>query len=173
MWHTTCCPVQLVYIPNGCQVYCFEWQTNGRSLCGPAPWFWNFSFKKALYGLKKAPKVWYDKINSFFISFGFERDRNFHVLPQDGLMCLVILYIDNLLTTSSFEAKIEHLHNELKTRHNGRFMTSTWACRSIIHMEAYFSVRISTFNNFLKLIAWMIASLYHLGLRGGVRDCWQ
>ena len=29
-------------------------------------------------------------------------------------MCLVILYVDNLLITGSFEAKIEQLRNELK-----------------------------------------------------------
>ena len=29
-------------------------------------------------------------------------------------MCLVILYVDDLLITGSFEAKIEQLHNKLK-----------------------------------------------------------
>ena len=59
----------------------------------------------------------YGKINSFFISFGFElcsADSNLYVLSQDGLMCVVILYVDDLLITSSFEAKRELLRNELK-----------------------------------------------------------
>ena len=40
MWPTTCCPLQSLYIPNGCQVYLFKWWLNGRSLSWEAPWFW-------------------------------------------------------------------------------------------------------------------------------------
>ena len=31
--------------------------------------------KKALYGLKKAPRTWYDKINSFLSSLGFTKSK--------------------------------------------------------------------------------------------------
>ena len=60
--------------------------------------------QKALYRLKQVLKSLYDNIELFFLSFGFQQ-----WYPPDILMCLAILYVDDLLVTASFEVKIEQL----------------------------------------------------------------
>jgi hypothetical protein len=56
--------------------------------------------KKALYCLKQAPRAWYEKIDGFLMSLGFNKsttDSNlyYHI---DGNECLIlVLYVDDLL----------------------------------------------------------------------------
>jgi hypothetical protein len=60
--------------------------------------------KKALYGLKQAPCAWYEKMDGFMMSFGFNKsaaDPNlyYHI---DGNECLIlVLYVDDLFLTNS------------------------------------------------------------------------
>jgi len=32
--------------------------------------------KKALYGLEKAPRAWYTRINNYFLKFGFQKRKS-------------------------------------------------------------------------------------------------
>jgi hypothetical protein len=60
--------------------------------------------KKALYGLKQAPCPWYEKMDGFLMSLGFNKsdvDPNlyYHI---DGNECLIlVLYVHNLFLTGS------------------------------------------------------------------------
>jgi hypothetical protein len=52
--------------------------------------------KKALYGLRKAPKLWFDAINGFLLSLGFaqsEADPNLYTKGDTHLL----LYVDDIL----------------------------------------------------------------------------
>lgn len=56
--------------------------------------------KKALYGLKQASRAWNDKFNDFMLRIGFKRcdsDRCLYVKEQNGIICYVLLYVDDLL----------------------------------------------------------------------------
>ena len=60
-----------------------------------------YRLDKALYGLKQTPKSWYDKIDAFFLPLGFSTVMLTTIcLSQDGLLCLILLYIDLLITRS-------------------------------------------------------------------------
>ena len=70
----------------------------------------------ALYDLKQAPKAWYHKIDAFFLSLGFHHwyaDNNICLFPR-YLVCLIILYVNDLLITRSLASKIEQLLIVLK-----------------------------------------------------------
>ena len=63
-----------------------------------------YLLKKALYGLKQAPRAWYHKINAFLLSLKFSRthaDNNLYVLMVDDALCILVLYVDDLLLTGS------------------------------------------------------------------------
>ena len=63
-----------------------------------------YRLRKALYGLKQAPRAWNKKIDSFFYSKGFRRshaDPNLYIYRKDGMVTLVILYVDDLVLTGS------------------------------------------------------------------------
>jgi len=59
--------------------------------------------KKALYGLKHAPRSWYEKIDSFFLQLGFMRrksDPNMYTkFDEKGHVVLISLYVDDLIIT--------------------------------------------------------------------------
>ena len=60
--------------------------------------------RKSLYGLKQAPRSWYSKMDAFLITQKFERckfDCNVYMKKKEGLLLLVVLYVDDLLITSS------------------------------------------------------------------------
>jgi hypothetical protein len=66
--------------------------------------------KKSLYGLNKEPRSWYDKMDGFVMSLGFNKsviDPNlyYHI---DGNECLIlVLYVDDLFLTSSERLIVE------------------------------------------------------------------
>jgi hypothetical protein len=57
---------------------------------------------KALYGLKKAPKFWYDMIDGFIKSLGFHKsdvDANMHFKLRGNQPIILIMCVDDLFLT--------------------------------------------------------------------------
>jgi hypothetical protein len=58
--------------------------------------------KKSLYALKKAPRAWYGRIDSFLMSLGFTKnkgDSNLYYKVVDGGPVILMLYVDDLFLT--------------------------------------------------------------------------
>ena len=58
--------------------------------------------KKALYGLKKAPRTWYGRIDGFLSSLGFTKskaDSNLYYKVEDGNPVMLLLYVDDMFVT--------------------------------------------------------------------------
>ena len=58
--------------------------------------------KKAIFGLKQAPRTWYGKIDSFLSSLGFTKskaDSNLYYKVEDGNPMMLLLYVDDLFVT--------------------------------------------------------------------------
>ena len=63
--------------------------------------------KKALFGLKQAPRAWYDRIDSFLMSLGFTKskaDSNLYYKVVDGGPMILFLYEDDLFLNKRREA---------------------------------------------------------------------
>ena len=55
--------------------------------------------KKSLYGLKHAPRTWYDRIDSFLSSLSFTKskeDSNLYYKVEYGNLVMLLLYVDDL-----------------------------------------------------------------------------
>jgi hypothetical protein len=55
--------------------------------------------RKALYGLKKAPRFWYDKIDGFLKSPGFHKsdvDANLYFKVRGNQLVILIMYVDDI-----------------------------------------------------------------------------
>ena len=68
-----------------------------------------FRLKKALYGLKQAPREWYNNMNAFLLSISFKRLYGESCLyyredKDDGTICIISLYVDDLLIAGSSQA---------------------------------------------------------------------
>ena len=60
--------------------------------------------KKALYGLKQAPHAWYEKIDGYLMSLGFNKsvaDPNLYYHSVGDECLILILYVDDLFLTGS------------------------------------------------------------------------
>lgn len=59
---------------------------------------------KALYGLKQAPHAWYIKTDKYLINQCFQRspsNANLYVKHTGGEILLLVIYVDDLIITSS------------------------------------------------------------------------
>jgi hypothetical protein len=68
--------------------------------------------KKFLYGLKQAPHAWYAKMDSFLLATGFSRchtDNTVYTKRVDGQLIILVLYVDDLILTSSDPKLINHV----------------------------------------------------------------
>ena len=55
--------------------------------------------KKALYGLRQAPRAWYGRIDSFLTSLGFTKskaDSNLYFKVMNDEPVILLLYVDDL-----------------------------------------------------------------------------
>lgn len=69
-----------------------------------------FMLKKVSYGLKQAPKSWYNLIDSYLVNFGFTRsnsDPNIYFKVFQGMPLILVLYVENLFLTGSESSMIE------------------------------------------------------------------
>jgi hypothetical protein len=66
-----------------------------------------YQLKKALHGLKKAPRAWYSKIDTYLIKSGFSRSQNeptlYTKIDQHGKILIVCLYVDDMIYTGNLE----------------------------------------------------------------------
>lgn len=74
--------------------------------------------KKALYGLMRAPKVWYDTIDGFLKDLGFQKseaDANLYLRVISNLPIILVLYVDDLFLSRE-DSLIDWCKRELTTR---------------------------------------------------------
>jgi hypothetical protein len=60
--------------------------------------------KKAMYGLKKAPRSWYAGIDGHLMSLGFNKsvlDPNLYYKIVNGESLILVLYVDDLFLTGT------------------------------------------------------------------------
>jgi hypothetical protein len=64
-----------------------------------------YKLRKALYGLRQAPRAWYSKIENYFIGEKFEKCSHEHTLfvkyADQGKLLIVSLYVDDLICTGN------------------------------------------------------------------------
>nr|GFC38615.1 retrovirus-related Pol polyprotein from transposon TNT 1-94 [Tanacetum cinerariifolium] len=63
-----------------------------------------YRLKKALYGLKEAPRAWYDELSNFLVSKGFSKgsiDPTLFITKHRGDILLVQIYVDDIIFGST------------------------------------------------------------------------
>ena len=81
-----------------------------------------FRLKKALYGLKQSPREWYNNINTFLQQVKFKRLESepclyFRQDDEDNAICILSLYVDDLVIAGSNIAIINRVKNKLHERY--------------------------------------------------------
>ena len=61
-----------------------------------------YRLKRALYGLKKAPRAWYNRIDSYLMSNSFSKSDGqptLYIKETYGNVLIVVFYVDDLIFT--------------------------------------------------------------------------
>jgi hypothetical protein len=64
-------------------------------------------FKRSLYGLKKFPRMWYQKFDTYILSLGFVRRKYDHYIysKEEGRCFIYVpLYVDDMLIGNIMDA---------------------------------------------------------------------
>ncbi|KAK1598830.1 hypothetical protein QYE76_018634 [Lolium multiflorum] len=71
---------------------------------------------KALYGLKQAPRAWYSRLSSKLFELGFipsKADTSLFLFNKSGITIFVLVYVDDIIVTSSSSYAITALLRDL------------------------------------------------------------
>ncbi|KAK1653449.1 hypothetical protein QYE76_071254 [Lolium multiflorum] len=71
---------------------------------------------KALYGLKQAPRAWYSRLSAKLQDFGFipsKADTSLFLYNKSGVTIFVLIYVDDIIVTSSSDRAITALLQDL------------------------------------------------------------
>ncbi|CAI7796618.1 unnamed protein product [Closterium sp. NIES-54] len=73
--------------------------------------------KKAIYGLKEAPRAWYHKLEETLLTGGFKKsecDHSLFLLQEKEQFLMLLVYVDDILLLSESSAMIEHVEEMLE-----------------------------------------------------------
>ncbi|KAJ0970051.1 hypothetical protein J5N97_022928 [Dioscorea zingiberensis] len=80
-----------------------------------------FKLRKALYGLRQAPRAWYSKLDRSLASLGFERSPHEHAVYKrcTGKSSLLIgVYVDDLIIIGSNHEEIKRFKRQMMEKFN-------------------------------------------------------
>ena len=72
---------------------------------------------KAIYGLKQAPRAWYSRLSMKLIELGFKSskfDSSLYIYQKDGVTIFMLIYVDDIIVTSSSQDAVAVLLKNLK-----------------------------------------------------------
>ncbi|KAK9163944.1 hypothetical protein Syun_004846 [Stephania yunnanensis] len=75
---------------------------------------------KALYGLRQAPRAWFDQLKSTLLSWGFHNSKVTALcssIIMSKLCCMSLVYVDDIIIIGSNQSSIQSFINKL----NGKF----------------------------------------------------
>ncbi|CAL1351957.1 unnamed protein product [Linum trigynum] len=75
--------------------------------------------RRAIYGLRQAPRAWYEALSSFLLSCGFVKtasDASLFVYSHDGVLVYFLMYVDDLLLTGNNAAFLSAFQSKLSDR---------------------------------------------------------
>ena len=75
--------------------------------------------RNSLYGLKKSPRAWYAKMDSFLLDNGFSRchsDNSVYAKKVGKSLIILIIYVDDLILNGSDPNHINHVNSSLKNK---------------------------------------------------------
>lgn len=74
---------------------------------------------KALYGLRQAPRAWFDKLKQSLITLGFQNsksDSSLFYIRKGGHLLLALVYVDDILITGDNSSEIQLLIAHLNSQ---------------------------------------------------------
>ena len=100
--------------------------------------------KKALYGLKEAPKCWYARLNSYLIGIGFSRSTTDPCLFISS-DTYILIYVDDMIIASKTKELLEEVKHLLMKEFEMKELTD------LKHGMTFLGIKIDLTENEMKL----------------------
>jgi hypothetical protein len=74
---------------------------------------------RSIYGLRQAPRVWFQSFSQALLSLGFQSsqaDNSLFTLHSSAGSVLLLVYVDDIIITGSTDSLINHIVNQLSRR---------------------------------------------------------
>nr|GEW08611.1 retrovirus-related Pol polyprotein from transposon TNT 1-94 [Tanacetum cinerariifolium] len=117
-----------------------------------------YRLKKALCGLKQAPRAWYDMLSSFLISQHFSKgvvDPTLFTRQAGNDLLLVEIYVDDILFSSTNTAMCNEFANQMTTKFKMSMMDMSYHYHSSVSSARCFNI----FENMLLIPSFSIKKL--------------
>jgi hypothetical protein len=108
--------VKSAFLIGYLEEYVYVEQPEGFSLTD------NFDYvcklKKALYGLKHAPRAWYHRLDKFLQDKGFEKgtiDNNLYNKSEGDDLLVVLVYVDDIIFGCTNDPSVHWFANSMQT----------------------------------------------------------
>jgi len=75
--------------------------------------------KKTLYGLKKAPRAWYSRLDKYLQQQGFKRgttDNNMYIKINNVEMLIIVVYVDDIIFGSNAHKMSQKFAEEMQKK---------------------------------------------------------
>jgi histone deacetylase 1/2 len=118
---------------------------------------------KALYGLKQAPRAWYSRLSAKLSDLGFfpsKDDTSLFLYNRSGIIIYVLIYVDDIIVTSSSDDAIDILLRDLN---------KNFAIKDLGDLHYFLGIEVKRVNNGLVLTQEKYAT--DLLTKVGMRDC--
>ncbi|GJY45974.1 ribonuclease H-like domain-containing protein [Tanacetum coccineum] len=107
--------------------------------------------QKSLYGLKQAPRAWFQRFASYAIRVGFKHNRtdsSLFIYHQGSETAYLLLYVDDIILTSSSSTLLQHLISSL---HSEFSMTDLGPLNYFLGISAHRTTNNPSINTKSKL----------------------
>ena len=75
--------------------------------------------RKALYGLKEAPRAWYSRLDTYLHHIGFRRglvDSNLYIFTEEHRRLFVVVYVDDIIFAGDSKNMCEKFATTMKNK---------------------------------------------------------
>src|ERR1700722_8602124 len=86
------------------------------------------NLKKSIYGLKKSPRMWYQKFDTYILGLGFVRSRSDHYVYSKQVgnhFIYVVLYVDDMLLVGNNMDVIKEVKSQLSYKFDMKDVSAT------------------------------------------------
>jgi len=112
---------------------------------------------KAIYRLKQAPRVWYDKLKDTLLRWSFQNTKNdssLFVLRENDHIILLLIYVDDIIITGRNNKSLETLETLFSLSKTLAFYTTSWELKYIEMLVKCTLNKQSTLEIYSRSLIW-------------------
>ncbi|XP_020676504.1 uncharacterized protein LOC110095338 [Dendrobium catenatum] len=118
--------------------------------------------KKAINGLKQAPRQWFNTFSAYLLSLGFNHSQSDHsliILSTTHLQIYLVIYVDDILVSGTDDTAVQSFIDQISSKFTMKFL-------GYAHIYiSWYSIQTYSNHYFLSQTPYALSILYQAGLQ--------